>query len=852
MPSSSIATPLPRLQEEHPAAPAESFVQNAWGDRYLYSVNRHAFDRFGAKQTFERVFANILDEEDTLYIVAGSDSGLLYEYIRERPRPAGSRYLLIELEDIHTLLLQDGRCQADDETILCTDPKHWLDAARTMHLSEYLYLDAVKVVPSIAAQDQHHPQYTELAWQLKEEVDKLRWQAVASLGSESFIICQLQNAADNIHSAHILRQAFAGKTAVLLAGGPSLDALLPWVSAHRDRLAVLAVSRIAGRLLEVGMTPDFVFSVDPTEMSYDISKAMFAFDERTTLIHQYHIAPRLLAQWPHRALYLGPILPWQSRLNPRQPLYTPGPTVTNTAIQVAFEFGFRTIILAGVDLCFTAEGYTHALGSNERAAGPRFDLTHLEVETYAGHKASTTPDFASAIETLALQARQLTSMGCTLVNPSPHAAKIEAILHQPIDDIPIPSEIIDIPSTLHKLLPSLKKNQHLTHYRKLSVEFSRIQHELKTIHDLIDNAIHINDSMFDPAASQQENAGKKRNLDKIEKTLNKKHAHLSLIIKHMGLRSMLRAMRPFADYESMDAKAIREIGHDYYATYLEGTQRLMRILEDAKERLDLRLREEETDTAFDNLASAWKSHAIPGRVRVWEKRHPERIAQLTEEERGLREALEQEFREDIERKLTAHMARAKAHADLGAARIRARQLFAQRKITALEGLCSALKKHHDHAQGQALILLVEGYIHELRGDMTSALANYAKVLAHEDLRATEDALLRMADWSLGQGLSEQSLHALQCLASISEQYILQYAEMLRIAGEPLKAVEAYQHHIARFPDDTHAKIRLVRHLLDYQAYEGAQLVLQNMLGDKSNDENVRALWEELKRAAEGS
>ncbi|MGB9577814.1 MAG: motility associated factor glycosyltransferase family protein, partial [Halothiobacillaceae bacterium] len=734
-PPSPLSSPASTPDDcEHPIASQESFVQNAFGDRYLYSVNRHAFDRFGALQTFEQVFQTTFRENDTLYIIAGSDSGLLYEYVHTLPRPSGSRYLFVELPDTHALLLKEGRCQHDDAAIRCTEVSRWMEEASALQLQEYLYLDSVKVVLSMAAQDQHHPGYTELAWELKEELDKLRWQTVVQLGDESFIICQLQNAADNMQAAQVLCQAFAGRTAVLLAGGPSLDELLPWVVQHRDKLAVLAVSRIAARLMEVGITPDFIFSVDPTELSYDISKPMLMLDARTTLIHQYHIAPRLLAQWPHRALYLGELLPWSSKLNPSNPLNAPGPTVTNTTLQIAFEMGFRTIILGGVDLCFTQEGYTHALGSNERAAGPRFDLTHLEVETYAGHKASTTPDFATAIDILGKQARYLSSKGVVLINPSPGAARIEAIQHIRQDELPIPIESIDVPATLARVLPATHEKQRLAHYRALEREFSRIRHELEIIHSLIKEALYINDSMFNPNSGQIESSGLKKKLDRIEKTLSKKHSHLSMIVRRMGLRSLLRAMRPFIDYETMSAEDTKAIGHDYYTAYLSGTERLMELLKEAERRLKLRIREEDADVSLAEIADGWHHDNIPGRIRVWIQRHSERAMTLSPEDQALRETLEQEFAQDLARKQTLHMQRAQAHADLGAARIRARQLFSRRKTDALKRLLTALKKHHDHARGRPFILLVKGYVHELEGNMDSALEAYTQVLEHGDIR----------------------------------------------------------------------------------------------------------------------
>lgn len=822
------------------AREGESFVHNSFGDRYLYSVNRHAFDRFGASITLDEAFRTLLDKEETLYVIAGTDSGLLYKYVQKIKTPKGSRYLFVEPEDIWRVLVDDGQLADDSESIRCVPFESWLKAASAFQIDDYLYLDAVRVVFSLAAQDQYHPQYIAMAWQLREEVDKLRWQAVAKLGGEAFGICQLQNAPENIQPAHVIRGLFKGRVAALLAGGPSLDDLLPWVIQHREHLAVLAVSRIASRLKQAGITPDFIFSVDPTELSYDISKQMLELDDRTTLIHQYHVAPRLLAQWPNRSLYLGKLLPWKSKLNPDSPLSPPGPTVTNTALQVAYDLGFRTIILGGVDLCFTPEGYTHAQGSNERMAGPRFDLTSLEVETNSGAMAATTPDFATAIQTLGEQARHLVASGCTLFNPAPGAARIEHVRHVPIDALPINPEPLDVPATLARALPEVGPDVRLKHYRALEQEFTRTLHQLEKMQELICEALEINESMFGQHGLI-EDPSQKLKLDRIEKRLDKTYRHLSTIVKSYGLREMLRAMRPFTDYEQLDADETRAIGRDYYKAYLSGARRLAELVDDALKGVRFRAREEDPLVDLEYLAQEWIRQKQPGRVRVWKKRHPERAWQSESAEQALLEMLESQFREDLSSTETGHMRRARQHADLGAARIRARQLFARRKQADLEALLSALKKHHANEQGTPYIILVEGYVHELKGEMNVALDRYSQVLQYGDMRLSEDALLRMTDWSLAHGQAEHALQALQCLAALSDSYTLQYAEMLRIAGDPLKAVEVYQQHIERFPEDVQAKLRLARLLIDHQAYEGAIFVLDHMLADKAEDERVRRL-----------
>lgn len=354
------------------------FRVNRFGDRYLIHVNRERFDKFGAEVVFEQRFGKSLFNRDTFYIIVGTDSGLLPRYVVRKGVPEGSRYLFVELPEVLARL--------DVEVVERIDYaafEHCLESAKALDLNEYIFIDKVEIIYCCAAEDVFWEAYRDAARKLKQTVNRYLWEVKSSLGFEVFIRRQLENLGENRVSANILTGLFEGKTAVLLAGGPSLDDIFPWLLAHRDEVVVIAVSRVSRRLLEVGITPDLLVSVDPNPSNFDVSNEMFHFSKTSLLVNSYHVCPYVLGQWGGKSVFWGNAFPWNSPLNANTSI-TMGPTVTNMALDTAVEMGFSQIVLAGVDLCYSRDGYTHAQASREHAIGACFMNTDVQVETYGG------------------------------------------------------------------------------------------------------------------------------------------------------------------------------------------------------------------------------------------------------------------------------------------------------------------------------------------------------------------------------------------------------------------------------------------------------------------------------------
>jgi len=812
-------------------------TENQFGEQYFFKLNRHDFDKVSAKVLFERRFSNQLFKEDSLNIIVGTDSGLLPRFLLEKGLPKGSRYIFIEPEPVLMALEANGMLDGLGERIVCISMQQWSQAISNFKVSDYFYIDAVRSFNAICAESDFIDEYAELSWHITEVLSQLHWQNSAELGMEAFITRQIQNIADNYLPAKLLENAFKGKTVVLLAGGPSLDHALSWVKINREHLLVFAVSRIARQLIAAHIEPDFVFSVDPTELSFDISKEMLGFSDNVTFICSYHTVPALLSQWTGKVFYLGPRLPWDSALNVGN-LSSAGPTVTNTALSVAHQMGARQIILAGVDLCFTREGYTHASGSNEQLSGPRFDLTSLQVETNAGYLAPTSCDFAQAIVSLRLQVKNLAESGCKIINVSATAAKVEGIEFVTFSNIQLPSNQLNVIQVISDRLSGSKNIAE--YHRNAFNELKQAEYQIKTIARLSERARQINDKMYN-ADGVIVNFKDKKELDQIEKKFKREHRYFSRLVKRFGVRSFIKLAKPFSD-EEWTAEEAKQLGDVYYQAYSEGAQKLLTLVRDSMQRISARQQEYSKQPDFSLLVQQARNDKSFGRVRLWRKKFA--AIDIPREMQEIFEEFEGKFAAVLSDQNTRHLGRAKGHSALSIVRQRAGLLFKHRKVEELNHLLTAIGKRENVDEALPYAQLVQGYLAELTEQPAEALNFYQKVVDGADV-LLEPALVRIAAISIDQENVQMAELSLQCLTKLNPIFLPMYADLLRLNGELLAAIDEYATYINQFPQDSSVQMKLAMLYLDNNLFDGAELMLDYVLQNHPQMESALILKQRL-------
>jgi hypothetical protein len=816
---------------------------NSFGDQYFHDVNGTAFNKVGSEALYQKNFREKITQENQLFIVMGTDSGLLPKYIQRLGVPDGTRFIFVELPEIlerFENMKPDGEFE---DRIFITTPENWFECANNNGFQNYVFLRRFEFLESIGAQDLHMPGYQEACRNLQGELEQLSCKILTNLGSEAFYTRQMENLADNMHSAACLKNTFQGKTAVILGGGPSLDKSLDWITSHRSDLVVIAVSRVARRLLEVGLVPDIIISVDPQDVSFDVSKDMLLFWEKTLFVYSYHVSSKLIAQWRGRSLYLGPRLGWASPWNDEQ-MPGMGPTVTNTAIGVATEMGFTRLLLTGVDLCFSREGFTHARGSNEHQAGPHLGAGKLWVETNGGWLVETRPDYHFAISTIADQAAAAKEKNCKLINLNEDAAVIPGVDFCPSDSIILEQQTQSAFETLAGLLPDDTSSSREKFLNTMITELDNAEKACREIKDLAKEALNTNKKFSGTGGKQKGNPKYRKKLDRIEKKLNSDYIDFTRLLKHIGLRNFLTVA--YSDWDKdWKEEDVERLMRQYYETYRDGAEKLLDMISKTRDRLLFRLEEEKDEPDFNRLLDQWEKDGQPGRSLVWKTRHANHTIPETFNERF--SSLEKNFEAIIEQTPTL-LAMLKVVSQLGPVCGKLNLMFRRREKDQLENMLVGLKEIESQ-DAKVLFHLGTGYLAELTGDTGAAVQAYHliidKLLEKQSGSVLETALLRVFAISLENRDTENALLAANCLAGLSPAYLPYYADICRLAGDKLGALDVYAEYLEKVNADIAVMLKMGQLYSELGVMDGAKLMFESILEEDPGNKAASKLLSDL-------
>ncbi len=819
------------------------FLVNEFGDRYLYDINGPAFNKAGSSSVFSKHYGNELFAENSLYIVVGSDSGLLPQFVVDTGVPEGSYYLFIEpeevLEKVYAVVPEGGF----HKKIFMTSHENWLACAEQLSCQNFVYLGQLKFSQSFAALDGRYSPYLPLSTLLKEELDKLSWQLQASIGTRLFLIRQLENLAENQVSAARLKDAFRGRTAVVLGAGPSLDECLPWILENRQHLAVVAVSRISRRLLSVGLTPDIVVSVDPQEVSFDVSKEMLQFWEKTLFVHEYHVVNSLLGQWRGRSMFIGKRVPWDSSLND-EIVECAGPTVTNSAVALCLWAGFEKVGLCGVDLCFSREGHTHAKGSYEREAGAQLGRGNLWVETNGGWLAETTADYHAAAQQIGVLAERAAKQGCLIVSLSESAAQISGVKYIPAHEVGLCSEIEPFGDILETRLPLESAETRRDYYRAVIAELLQVQKSLREMKKLSLEALKANATFFGLRGKDKGNPKHRMRMERIEKKLNNDFADLPGLVKQLGIRDFLKMTQGDQDRE-WDENDAERLGRIYYEAYRDSSSRLLEMLDSAVDRLQSRLEEENDRPDFALLTRQWGQDAQPGRSLVWMDKHP--LIPVPAEWQQELQLLARDYEEQQDQ-APAYSRRLQKKQKMTGVLGKLKVMYRQRQKDALAALQSNLEGQ-DADDSIALAQLAAAYLAELDEDQDCALEAYQKILDLGDDKRSfavlEETLKRLLGLCLRSQDLENALLIAESLSHLSVTYLPNYADLLWLLGDQRGALDKYADYLDGVPNDHTAMIKVGRYYQSLGMSDGARMMFEMVLQQDQDNLTAKVLLENL-------
>lgn len=159
-----------------------------------------------------------------------------------------------------------------------------------------------------------------------------------------------------------LRDMCAGRTAIVVAAGPSLDKNARFLHHAKGRAVIIAAGSGYAALRRNGIEPDIVSVIDPTpanQLDFQLE-----IPRTTALVYETKTTPGVV-----RA-FRGPRFAWTSgdrisawlekRIGPRAANFAAG-TVAYSGLMLARHLGARRIVFAGLDLALTG-GKSHAAG----------------------------------------------------------------------------------------------------------------------------------------------------------------------------------------------------------------------------------------------------------------------------------------------------------------------------------------------------------------------------------------------------------------------------------------------------------------------------------------------------------
>ena len=186
--------------------------------------------------------------------------------------------------------------------------------------------------------------------------------SLVTLVANARITCQ--NVANNLGTylttppIDLLRDRFKGWPAILVAAGPSLRRQLDRLAEMQDRAVIIAVQTTFKTLLDRGIRPHFVTSLDYHEMSKRFFEGI-GDTPRTHLVAEPKVTWHVLDHYrgPTSVLYnrfadlvLGPVLAVRDGLKA-------GATVAHLSLYLAVYLGCDPIVLVGQDLAYTNHVY---------------------------------------------------------------------------------------------------------------------------------------------------------------------------------------------------------------------------------------------------------------------------------------------------------------------------------------------------------------------------------------------------------------------------------------------------------------------------------------------------------------
>ena len=813
-----------------------SFSENTWGEKFIEEVNRADFITSPSRDLFEQKFDFQLQEENCLFILSGSDSGLLIPWLHRQRIGRGSRLVVVEPDEVYKLVAPAYRGTLGNGSM---DDAIGLQSCITLHRQSswqhevfngsdeaWITGGSIRVLESNASVADYSRLYTSMHRAIVKAAEERVFEVSSVLNRDSFSKMQFRNAVDSIEPFRCNLEFGQGKTAVVLGGGPSLDKHLDWIKKNRSKLFVLAVSRISNKLLKEELKPDLVVSVDPQDASYDLSKQGVLWTD-VPLVYNYHVSYKLLQQWQGPSFYLGRRLPWHNIEKLQNFVPASGPTVSHTAVSVASHLGFSQVLITGVDLCYSLSASTHAGDSPEQTIRKMPSLCNAQVKTYSGRIAGSSILLKNSVGALNEIGIALKKQNMMLFNLSEDAAFCAAVPHLAITDVILPDKKPQLSDYLNVDVRAITTQE----LKELETEFKLAKHIFAKISSMCTKAKTLVAQLHGRnSGGDKEKVSFK--LAKLRKQIESEYPdYIGAVTYHYGIE-FSRTNSP-TDFNDMSAEELISWGQHYYRLVECSAGSLIKEIDAHAFRLQLRRDEQNPNTNVRELAKRWRDDETPGRILRWKRLNG---ARAKPEDRAWIQRNIGKFRASLNvqtaKTLQAYQSQNQDIINM----LKSLVFLAQNEnISELQ----AIEQRFDKKVWpySALRLYTAGLVYCLRSEPTSAIGDLQSAInlctvrmeSHPDSLNSmkgliEECLIKMNSCFIKLNDYKSALTTLGMLSEISPSYIVSYAKMLHLSGQNDSAIELLKYYVELYPNNRKAQFFLNKWL---PVHEKAEIPNEN-------------------------
>ncbi|MFK7993568.1 MAG: 6-hydroxymethylpterin diphosphokinase MptE-like protein [Granulosicoccus sp.] len=755
-----------------------------------------------------------LQLDNTLYLIIGSDSGLILPYIKQLSVGRGSKFAVIEHDDVYPLIAKEYRGllethnnpDSDEKIVTLHAHSSWQHEIFDGTDKPWLLGGQVRLVESNASSADYSRLYMPILCAVKKAASERVLDISVTLSRRVFTEMQFRNATDSTVALDNSLDFGAGRSALILGGGPSLDLHLDWVISNRDRLFIFAVSRIAGKLMKHDIKPDILVSVDPYDISYEVSKKGILWTD-VPLVYNFHVSSKLLQQWQGPAYLLGKRLPWHSVKQQAGKVMSAGPTVSHTAVFVASQLGFSQILMTGVDLCYSVSASTHADDSPEQMIQQMPSLCDAKVETYNGRIAGTSAGLKQSVDALNDLGVLINRNKPVLFNLSDEAARCESISHISIADVQLPSEKPDFSTHMDTEIRAVSPEE----LEELERDLKLARHSFTQVRMLCTKAKSAVSKMHAPDVGLH---AKKYSikLSRIRKELESDYEEYLAAITYDKAVEFSKTQLP-TDFKDMKKSELIDWGRNYYDLIEKGTRSMIEEIEKLQKRIQLRRDEHDPSINVRELAKRWREDETPGRILLWKRLNwhrvaPEDRAWVQRSVGKFRSTLNEPSRSTREYLLGENMSIENVMKSLVF-------LSDSKRQDELQAIASRLDANT--WPYSALKPFTEGLLMDLENNTQGALNRFQTSIdtCSEHLenntdslstmqRLIEECLVRMTQCYMSRQDHESALVSLGMLCEMLPLYVVSYAKMLNLCGQRQFAIELLESYVELYPSNKKA------------------------------------------------